>query len=487
VGTVSPGNTLIFDGQTQGESVYDPALGESTTWYRLADVSGWVSGLYMGAASTPTPSPSPSPTQPNPFDDVRQMFLDAARQYPQVGNAITDVQDQGGGVFRQEFERAIMIWNGQQVTVYETKGRSASTTSPSSEPQVNNPSGFTPVLNFNSGGKSPNGNWIFLNQDDKGQQIEQIKQKILNLGNQINAIEASKATYGSQISEKEKEVKDKKDQANKLSWPNSWNPLDLLKAGQLTIEAGLIEYGTLPQLRAQYSATITRLNQLKQELDLSRQELKKLNPLPTTAAEAERFFKDQHNSEAVKRGSWNNCGPSSLAMVIAALGLESPGGLTMQGSIDSASKLMGRDIDANTTTPPQIKNGIESQKVGRKAEDIGGITQKFSERERWDNLDRCLREQKPVVSWGHITQNWANKFDPPNGTKIYDRGAFQPTNNNSRKIPHVIAILGKTSDNQRYIVADPSYPGGPVEMSRSELSVFWSNEYDSAPTGYALA
>ena len=139
VGTVSPGNTLIFDGQTQGESVYDPALGESTTWYHLADGSGWVSGLYMGAASTPTPSPSPSPTQPNPFDDVRQMFLDAARQYPQVGNAITDVQDQGGGVFRQEFERAIMYWNGQQVTVYETKGRSASTTSPSPNPQpVNN-------------------------------------------------------------------------------------------------------------------------------------------------------------------------------------------------------------------------------------------------------------------------------------------------------------------------------------------------------------
>jgi hypothetical protein len=64
------------------------------------------------------------------------MFLDAARQYPQVGNAITDVQDQGGGVFRQEFERAIMYWNGQQVTVYETKGRSASPTSPSPIPQA---------------------------------------------------------------------------------------------------------------------------------------------------------------------------------------------------------------------------------------------------------------------------------------------------------------------------------------------------------------
>jgi hypothetical protein len=290
VGTVSPGNTLIFDGQTQGESVYDPALGESTTWYRLADGSGWVSGLYMGAASTPTPSPSPSPTQPNPFDNVRQMFLDAARQYPQVGNAITDVQDQGGGVFRQEFERAIMIWNGQQVTVYETKGRSASTTSPSSKPApVNNinwqnfslqvgatkgvnlrnspqfgdrsstsipyqawmefdgwtygepvndlwngqpdslwlkvkgqnlwvpsaymigyPPGYKqpgssagntgntgggkPILNFNSGGKSPNGNWTYLNAESGGGTITgttrnayilQLQKEISDIHNEI--------------------------------------------------------------------------------------------------------------------------------------------------------------------------------------------------------------------------------------------------------------------------------------------------------------
>jgi hypothetical protein len=79
------------------------------------------------------------PTQSSPQQDIAQKFLYAASQYPQVGAAITGVQDQGGGVFRQEFERAIMIWNGQQVTVYETKGRSVSTTSPSPNPQpVNN-------------------------------------------------------------------------------------------------------------------------------------------------------------------------------------------------------------------------------------------------------------------------------------------------------------------------------------------------------------
>ncbi|MEG3926265.1 MULTISPECIES: S8 family serine peptidase [unclassified Microcoleus] len=99
-----------------------------------ATVVGTVSsnGLIWGAATKPATASSPT-------DDVRQKFLYAASLYPQVGAAITGMQDQGGGVFRQEFERAIMIWNGQQVTVYETKGRSVSPTSPSPNPQpVNN-------------------------------------------------------------------------------------------------------------------------------------------------------------------------------------------------------------------------------------------------------------------------------------------------------------------------------------------------------------
>jgi murein DD-endopeptidase MepM/ murein hydrolase activator NlpD len=106
-------------------------------------------GLIWGAATKPATASSPT-------DDVRQKFLYAASLYPQVGAAITGMQDQGGGVFRQEFERAIMIWNGQQVTVYETKGRSVAPTSPSSEPQVNNPSGFNPVVFTRSVGVDTN-------------------------------------------------------------------------------------------------------------------------------------------------------------------------------------------------------------------------------------------------------------------------------------------------------------------------------------------
>ncbi len=96
-----------------------------------ATVVGTVSsnGLIWGAATKPATASSPT-------DDVRQKFLYAASLYPQVGAAITGMQDQGGGVFRQEFERAIMIWNGQQVTVYETKGRSVSPTSPSPTPKT---------------------------------------------------------------------------------------------------------------------------------------------------------------------------------------------------------------------------------------------------------------------------------------------------------------------------------------------------------------
>ena len=106
-------------------------------------------GLIWGAGDIPESLPSAT-------DNVRQKFLYAASLYPQVGNAITGVQDQGGGVFRQEFERAIMIWNGQQVTVYETNGSTSSTTSPSSTPQVNNPSGFNPVVFTRSVGVDTN-------------------------------------------------------------------------------------------------------------------------------------------------------------------------------------------------------------------------------------------------------------------------------------------------------------------------------------------
>jgi Subtilase family/Domain of unknown function (DUF4114)/Bacterial pre-peptidase C-terminal domain/LGFP repeat len=76
-------------------------------------------------------------TQSSPEQEIAKNFLYAASLYPQVGAALTGVQDQGGGVFRQEFERAIMIWNGQQVVVTQTKGSSSSPTSPSPDPKAN--------------------------------------------------------------------------------------------------------------------------------------------------------------------------------------------------------------------------------------------------------------------------------------------------------------------------------------------------------------
>jgi len=122
-------------------------------------------GLIWGAGDIPESLPSAT-------DNVRQMFSDAARQYPQVGAALTGVQDQGGGVFRQEFERAIMIWNGQQVTVYETKGRSASPTSPSPTP--------TPV--------SGKGSTIRTGGGDLVAEIQDIKNLILEKQKRINEI-----------------------------------------------------------------------------------------------------------------------------------------------------------------------------------------------------------------------------------------------------------------------------------------------------------
>jgi hypothetical protein len=317
-----------------------------------------------------------------------------------------------------------------------------------------------PILNFNSGGIST-GNWTFLSQGNKAQQIEQIKQKILALENQVKSLEVSKATYNSQISEKEKELKDKKDQAQKLSWPNSWNPLDWLKAGQLTIEAGAIEYVTLPNLRNEYNATIAKLNQLKQTLDISRQELDKLHPLPTSVAEAQRYFKSQFNPNAPRPNA--NCGPTSLAMAFAVLNLE-PSGLTIQQSIDRAKKFtLPWSLPAAGARDFEIERGI-LKGGGTNIEDIGKsdiLT------ERWAALDRCLSEGKPVVAFGKTNAEWSKSIGYPNNP-----------------VDHVIAILGKTPDG-KYIVGDPEAQNC-VAVTQIQLKDFF-RIYGEAPAGRAFS
>ena len=67
VAKITPGTQLEFlDGSVQGGMVTDTSgLGSSSTWYRLANGSGYMSALYIqnvGSIPAPTPTPAPKPT-----------------------------------------------------------------------------------------------------------------------------------------------------------------------------------------------------------------------------------------------------------------------------------------------------------------------------------------------------------------------------------------------------------------------------------------
>ena len=180
----------------------------------------------------------------------------------------------------------------------------------------------------------------------------------------------------------------------------------------------------------------------------------KTTGLPSSAAQAKPYFRYQFTPGV---GSSGECGPASLAMTLAALGLE-PSGLSVVASINRANSLIGFRAKAGFTSDREIETGIIN--AGATPENLVG----------WNALDRSLSQGKPFIAFGRITQDWLNQFSP----KI-----------NNRDVDHIIAILGKTT-NGRYIVADPAYTYGPVEMTQSQLAVFF-RKYGSNPTGRAVA
>ncbi|MCU0569606.1 MAG: LysM peptidoglycan-binding domain-containing protein [Oculatellaceae cyanobacterium Prado106] len=180
--------------------------------------------------------------------------------------------------------------------------------------------------------------------------------------------------------------------------------------------------------------------------------------LPTTLSEANRFFKLQY------RGAFNptgpsrsgNCGPASLAIALSALGRE-PAGLSIQDSINRASRLMGRDPNAGWTSWAQLETGIRN---------AGGSPVTLNS---WNALDARLAANQPVILNGFYGANWRRQF--PNYSQTGDGN-----------ILHVNTVLGRTSAG-KYIVADPMYQGGTVEMTRQQLSAFFSN---GNPVGIAV-
>lgn len=193
--------------------------------------------------------------------------------------------------------------------------------------------------------------------------------------------------------------------------------------------------------------------------------------LPTTIAEADGLHITQFRSRYNEKGplSSTNCGPASLAMALAAKG-KLPAGLSPEQRVDYARALMrpndpgikhitvdGKKIplldrDHQLTGGTMLLDGVRA--AGLKAERGNG----------WAALDAALQAGKPVVASGYTSDAWRAQF--PKDIGRYGSGY----------IGHLNAILGKTADG-KYIVDDPMFTGGPVAMTRAELTKYFQ------PTG----
>ena len=173
--------------------------------------------------------------------------------------------------------------------------------------------------------------------------------------------------------------------------------------------------------------------------------------LPSTTAQANNYFKTQYYSNWNPNGPSRslNCGPTSVAMVIKLFGKEQANS-SVQGSIDRARQLMnapGNGVTSNT----QIVTGLNNAGLRANAYNFDG---------NFAQIDRDLADGKGVIAMGYYGSAWRNQFPNPGLT-------------GDGNINHINTILGKTA-NGNYLVGDPMYRGGVVEMSRNQLAVFFS-------------
>lgn len=196
---------------------------------------------------------------------------------------------------------------------------------------------------------------------------------------------------------------------------------------------------------------------------------------PTTAADANRFFITQYQDDTYNRespNSWsNNCGPTSLAMVLDVNG-KRPEGLTDEQAIDYARGLMYPDYATKSVTLPdgstvklfdsdKMLTNMTAMTRGAAGAGLSGAQHQTG----WADFDAALNAGKALVVEGNISGAWRTVFA---NHKAEAPGNYQGGGNG-----HFLAVLGRTDDG-KYLVADPMFTGGTVAMSRDELAVFFA-------------
>lgn len=197
---------------------------------------------------------------------------------------------------------------------------------------------------------------------------------------------------------------------------------------------------------------------------------------PRTVADANRFFITQYQNDTYNRestNSWsNNCGPTSLAMVLEVNG-KLPEGLTNEQQIDYARGLMypqlakssGKDVTLPNGTTVRVLDAdkmltnITAATAGAQAGGLGDA----KHQKGWADFDAALNAGKSLVVEGNISSAWRGNFTGAAGN-------YQLGGNG-----HFLAVLGKTAEG-KYLVADPMFSGGTVELSRDQLAVFFARQ-----------
>jgi len=184
----------------------------------------------------------------------------------------------------------------------------------------------------------------------------------------------------------------------------------------------------------------------------------------------------------------NNCGPASLAMVMAARG-DLPEDINAEVGIDHARALMYPsypEIDesdlledvhvyeeqervcVDDDAHPVYLDEVDGAASIAQGIEHGGGSPTFGY--TWGEIDTMLESENGVIAHGHITQAWRNRF----GGEYGDVG--------SGAIPHFIALFPASTDGN-VIVCDPMHRGGAVVMGRNDLKAFFQspvNVYDTA-------
>ncbi|MDP1830069.1 MAG: hypothetical protein Q8L48_42795 [Archangium sp.] len=179
------------------------------------------------------------------------------------------------------------------------------------------------------------------------------------------------------------------------------------------------------------------------------------------------FETSTYNAEKDTPGGDNSCGPASVAMNLAALGLITVDNADPQAVIATARTDSGTTAP-NTTGTDQLKAAAEA----------GGAT--TTDVEDMDGLDAALARGEPVVLYGVPNQagTWSRASD------TYDTGDFGFIHEESA---HWISVIGRTPEGD-YVIQDPLSREGTITVTREELEVYavW-DAADGTPSSFSMS